>query len=933
MKPKDFLSRVLPRGHHYIAWPGDRVGPNGKPIFMHRSFEDPLEGFAQASAKAAERDIYYTPAAFSQAKVYDQVNGYMKSYRKQENVASLRSFYIDVDFKDYGSAREATAAVADFIRDLTIPKPNILVHTGGGFHIYWVVDREVPPADWMVTARCLAGMGQGTGLKADWGVTIDTARILRLPGTTNHKYENKPACRVVQHRDEDISYDTFADHLSAFGPADSLNKSDFKASAEVVQLFPDTNDDLSSGYDAGVTYKASLIVDQCPLLKHTKETGGAGQSYMLWRNVLNLMAYAEEGRERAHELSKGYAGYKPSEVDARFDEALAKKALDQGGPTTCLGFMNAGSAQCATCPFRDQIKSPIVLGREKPRGPQTPEPTYVVGSTTYMNVTVDNETKARVVVDAALEDFKVVREKDGQVYILFTYTLPGQAPDQGSISFVALGTKADTVAGFRAIGLPVNDTNVRLMQMAFESWYNRIIVERKLQKAAPFGWTEDGTGFAVGGELATKEGVSRVKGELTDVERHYAPRGTAAAWKEGANKLLDDERPETHLMVAASFATPLLNFTNTHGLTMAFISTESGRGKTTIMELAQSVWAAPEFAMSSMNDTVNALSQKMARTSFMPSMWDEVRGSQQVIDGFVQLAFRANQGREKQRLSSSAAMVDAARIDTFIICASNYSLKSHFVRTAAGSAAGLMRMLEVGFGEIAMSGATGQEISDARMAVRDNSGHAGREFMRYVLQHKDAMIAKYNQILEGIKKQWSFAPEERFWFESAAIMILAAAIVRSQGIANLDEKRVALGLRKAIEKGRQGTIKVAKELGDVLVTMVNHFSNHILVTDEDGDTAQDVVVMRPPNLDAAKLHVVAMDSKIFIPEATCKEFVKRDPSVTLDQLRDRIKSYKSCKERRGVVGARTNFARAAEEGYELELRDAGLRGLVMGKRV
>ena len=41
----------------------------------------------------------------------------------------------------------------------------------------------------------------------------DAARILRIPGTLNHKYDNKPECRVIHDTDFTYSLDDFLDVL------------------------------------------------------------------------------------------------------------------------------------------------------------------------------------------------------------------------------------------------------------------------------------------------------------------------------------------------------------------------------------------------------------------------------------------------------------------------------------------------------------------------------------------------------------------------------------------------------------------------------------------------------------------------------------------------------------------------------------------------
>jgi len=95
------------------------------------------------------------------------------------NCSTIRALFVDLDFKAYPSSEAAVAKVAEF----KLP-PSFLVHTGGGLHAYWLLEHPVtlPSQDFKSLLRRLA-MALGADLSA-----AEPARILRLPGTLNHKY-------------------------------------------------------------------------------------------------------------------------------------------------------------------------------------------------------------------------------------------------------------------------------------------------------------------------------------------------------------------------------------------------------------------------------------------------------------------------------------------------------------------------------------------------------------------------------------------------------------------------------------------------------------------------------------------------------------------------------------------------------------------------
>lgn len=104
-------------------------------------------------------------------------------------VSAMNCFFAEFDAKDFGGKEQALAHV----RDLPVT-PSVIVDSGGGYHCYWLfnvtVDTGAPAVrDFMEMkqAEWVLWMGGDKGAK-------DLARVLRIPGTLNGKYE--PARKV-----------------------------------------------------------------------------------------------------------------------------------------------------------------------------------------------------------------------------------------------------------------------------------------------------------------------------------------------------------------------------------------------------------------------------------------------------------------------------------------------------------------------------------------------------------------------------------------------------------------------------------------------------------------------------------------------------------------------------------------------------------------
>ena len=128
----------------------------------------------------------------------------------KENLVNIPAVWCDCDFKD--SSREI---VAEKFKAFPF-KPSIIVKSGGGIHLYWLLkepaDKSVIDNIEDINHRIADQLGGDHN-------ACDASRILRIPGTTNLKYNPPKECEVILS--DDFYYD-----LSDF--LEILPKSDHK---------------------------------------------------------------------------------------------------------------------------------------------------------------------------------------------------------------------------------------------------------------------------------------------------------------------------------------------------------------------------------------------------------------------------------------------------------------------------------------------------------------------------------------------------------------------------------------------------------------------------------------------------------------------------------------------------------------------------------
>ncbi|MBT7262063.1 MAG: hypothetical protein HN888_13190, partial [Desulfobacula sp.] len=115
--------------------------------------------------------------------VYFGVNPRVGGAGKKENVINITAFHAEVDYgeighkkkPEYDTYEEALETIQAY--DM---KPTAVIHSGGGFHCYWVLNNYISVEKYGVDVLESINKRLSRDLKADPG-THDLGRVLRIP--------------------------------------------------------------------------------------------------------------------------------------------------------------------------------------------------------------------------------------------------------------------------------------------------------------------------------------------------------------------------------------------------------------------------------------------------------------------------------------------------------------------------------------------------------------------------------------------------------------------------------------------------------------------------------------------------------------------------------------------------------------------------------
>jgi hypothetical protein len=356
MKPLEFLAAVLPppgHGHYCVA---GFTATRKQHVFV--------EELAEAKPAIREwllskRDIYFALATYA-----DPSKG-----RKADNAQHIKALFIDMD--GYESKKAAGKAMFEFLAKTGLDSfgaPHI-VASGGGIHCYWPLSRVEDIATWKPVAESFKRLCKQEGLSIDMTVTADAARVLRIPGTLNHKkeYGTPREVKVLQTGDAKVDLRRFGATVRGmlreeFAPVTN----NFQISGlNLAGARPTKANSARSATAAALAGNATSRFETiwlktergngCAQLDYYMSHAQADGMEPLWRGLLSLAKVCEDADTYTSKLSALHP-YTPQRTQEKLNSIK--------GPYSCAKLDGENPGLCGGCPHWGRITNPLALGRE-----------------------------------------------------------------------------------------------------------------------------------------------------------------------------------------------------------------------------------------------------------------------------------------------------------------------------------------------------------------------------------------------------------------------------------------------------------------------------------------------------------------------------------------------------------------------------------------
>lgn len=831
MDTLEFLRHVLPSDGWYTAFTLNYTvdyNEDGEPFRRETPKQmgvATLEELAEVSRRISDsgRNAYMAMSAFT-----------AKGVRKAEHVRATKAFFLDIDIgpskdpnKAYPTKKEGLLALGQFVKDTGLPKP-MVVSSGNGWHVYWVLDRELEYSEWKPVAESLKAACRQHGFRIDPAVPADAARVLRPAGTTNQKGGNAVEVKITAPTTtvEDMRQclGKYAGIMSYTPPAHVKNRTTtLLDKLSVKQDYPPANPEVIVSKCAQVNWAVNNQKDV---------------SEPMWYALLGVAAFCNNPEDTAIAWSKDHPSFNQEETLRKLDHWRSATT----GPATCAKFDSENPDVCKKCRFFERIGTPARLGVQREE------------------VAVTQSAPDPLAFEIPIpKPFK--RTADG-----IKQVTDGTDIDVCRFDIYPVGYGYDETLGYEVVRYHWNRPHVGWKELRFRQAYlaqdNRefptaiadqgIVLSSKNQTASfqnmlraymdelrkikavtnlysTMGWKEDNSQFLIGDRLIRRDDSGSAVVEQINLastsqklgDRLFDVSGDVARWAQFTSLIQRGRLPVHGFALGVAFSAPLYQFSGLHGVVISLCG-PTGSGKSIAQLWMQSVYGVPDKLHFTAKYTQNAVFSRFGFYNNLPMTIDEatMMPDKEVGD----FCYWVTQGQDKARLNKNSEERAAKTWSLPCVTSSNRSLGSKMMVSGMDTDAQLARLLEINMHPVAMfsdSSTAGKKIYEFLM---NNHGGVGEVLLKHLVElGEDGIRAAIEDHRVRFYKKYNakFTGQERFWENSIILADLGNEIAKSLNLIQYDYEACTRHILMELGALRE-TVKASKmDAFDMLAAYLN----------------------------------------------------------------------------------------------------------------
>ena len=896
METIDFLKRVCPRTDKIVITQYD----NTKDIFWNRatySYEELSQAAADINSwdKSTAATIYFSIGAFANHEVVDD-EGKKKIKRTQSMATTFRVLCFDLDCgadKPYPTQREGLVKLAEVVKALGLPKP-LIVLSGNGAHVYWVLDRDVEKSWWERTSIALRLALADSNLVIDNSKIHDPSMVLRPVGSHHKKAQPWKLVEVAMDNGEEYAPELFTELLAKYAKdvvAPSVHKPR-KRNAMLDAVLGDSNEINLGNVVQHCTQVAALV-----LSGGMSDANGDPVEEPLWRASLGFAKFTTNPEEAIIAMAGGHP-----EFDLK-DNLEKLDGWKGTGPTTCATFAQLCPKGCDGCPFKGKITSPAQLSYETTVTiPSEPAPTATAAeqqSTTTEIKMPDGYVMRNggiyrieeVETDAGVsKDFKFVSQYPMFIKAVFydpaakrsSFTLVvckpiiGWEENDHPMSVLAAAGKDfsgflidNQLFGFKSAGQQEKLRGylmdyLQMVQSQIGTGYDY----------QTFGWQADGS--FVCGDVVINAPNNATERRIVGNAKSYLERvgkcGTREGFVEAMNMLNNPGTDVIRTCILIATTGVIAKYMGNGSSIVSVYSTETTTGKTLSLFAVNSLYGHPRQLIQGRNDTTNAIYGMRGTLNNLPMAIDEITMADDMQ--VANMAYSFSEGQEKTVMNQKREIRDGAKWNGPTFMTTNSSLLNKYAQVMQQSEPMRIRTFEVQQNDrvfVSLQDDEGRIASRFGDLLLDNYGFAFPELVEAVVALGGPEVVAKKGAADFAKSfEFEFEPQERFYESMIKSAWTMGKIGKGLGLFPFDVKQTIDFMLSNVVKLRKATVESKVDAIDVIGQFMQEFNDQIIeVTQEYGKKDAKPQVVQPAPVKAVmRAHYLYDSTNPIMPGST-----------------------------------------------------------------
>jgi len=966
MTPAEFLKAVWPEtGLYCIAIPGDKG-------YKHYVRDTLARALHIVDQHKNTDNVFFCVHALKEEKIWDAdkrdpKTGELGAWRKrcQRNMRAARCFFFDLDVGDststvpkYPTQLEAMQGLIAFCTKAKLPKP-LVASSGGGLHVYWLLTDELPSDEWHTYAIKLRAVALHYGLRHDPMRTVDTASILRVAGTFNHKKEQKRPVEVLVPGQRTPT----GEFLKLLDDAVIRTGITVRQSPRFPQMPIDSGpaalfeDNVSQNVSGLPPPDLMAVLKGCKMSQEIIAAKGDVPE-PVWFHFLNLLRFVEDGRKFAHKWSSAASDKYSFEKTEEYLDKLEAKRFENGrkmGPTMCARLVEAmgTDSPCQGCQFASKNSTPIHAARCFDEAPAPvisvqgledvvidiqlpPPPRPFARLKTGIAVTMqngDNKEETTIIYENDLIPIqRLINRQHKTEQMVWQVTLPREGEHRFILDANALYDRQKFTNVLSNNGIYPKIANLTQVQEYMVSYI------KELQRIADadhqvnhLGWaSEDFDAFILPDRIITSDGKSKPVSLSKGVVRSSQDLFRKGSLRKQIELLKFYDHPQYiahQYFIMNAFAAPMFHATGHNGCVVHAWG-ETGASKSTALYTAASVWGHPRnYPMNGTKHgaTERARMERMNVLANLPIMIDEITHLESteahaLAMGISQPGTRMRlegDGTEQQKRESYKA--------TIMLSTANSSLHSLLAMQNTAGTASSMRVIEMVMPKTYVH--KKWDADDFLLELSENFGHLGEIFVADMMRDRS-----YVERVRALDREISMAAKlsggERFHGANIATVVAAAERSRRMGLTYFDPdllKKWALTVQLPAMRG-----VVTQEYagsGDLLAAFLDHIDGNILVTSPGGSAIDTFIHVEREPRGQLLAHYDMGEKVMYVTKQPWKHYCARIGANATQALRELALERDSANRLlikntsyRRVLGAGTKWGKLPSACFIIDMR-------------